>query len=81
MIGTKCDLKEDTAAIEEMRRIQGDVSPVTKAEGEELAAKIKAVGYFETSAKKDIGVMDAFDAAVVAAHTEKTKPKPGCDIL
>ena len=65
-----------------MRRVHGeDVNPVTEAEAEELAAKIKAIHYYETSAKKDIGVMDAFNAAVIAAHSKPRKHRNKCSVL
>ena len=78
LIGTKCDLKEDKNALEEMRRLYGpEAKPISKEEGDALAKQIKAYAYFETSAKKNIGVTKALNA--VKELVEKLDEKmPTC---
>ena len=69
LIGTKCDLKEDKKALEELRKVSGlEAQPVSKEEGDALAKQIKAYAYFETSAKENIGVTEALHAALEAAE-------------
>ena len=69
LIGTKCDLKEDKTALEELRKASGlEAKPVSKEEGDTLAKQIKAYAYFETSAKENIGVTEALHAALEAAE-------------
>ena len=64
LIGTKCDLKEDNEALEKMRRAHGpEAKPISKEEGDALAKQIKSYAYFETSAKENIGVTEAMNAA------------------
>lgn len=69
LVGTKCDLKEDKTALEELRKASGlEAKPVSKEEGDALAKQIKAYAYFETSAKENIGVTEALHAALEAAE-------------
>ena len=49
------------------------VEPITKDDGNKMANRIKAYGYYETSAKTGDGVKQAFEAAITAANI---KPKP-----
>ena len=57
LVGTKCDLKEDKKALEELRTASGpEAKPVSKEEGDELTRQIKAYAYFETSAKENLGI-------------------------
>ena len=81
LIGTKCDLKEDKEALEEMRRAYGpEARPISKKEGDALARKIKAYAYFETSAKENIGVTEALNAAKAVVEKVDLK-RPTCICL
>ena len=81
LIGTKCDLKEDKEALEKMRRAYGpEARPISKKEGDALARKIKAYAYFETSAKENIGVMEALNAAKAVVEKVDLK-RPTCICL
>ncbi len=64
LIGNKCDVDESQRN-------------VTRAEGEELARK-HGMMYFETSAKKDLCVGDAFQniASQVVERLSKDRPRP-----
>ena len=51
---------------------------MTKAEAEEMAKKIGAKGYFETSAKENQGVQEVFEEAAKLACDIDIKPvSPG----
>ena len=69
MIGTKCDLVDNEEIIMEQKK--NKETSITKEEGKALAKKIKAVGYYETSAKTGEGVKEAFEAAVRASNTPR----------
>ena len=72
LLGMKCDLRSDEAALRKMRDTEGEgVNPVSPDEGKELAKKMNAVEYFDTSAKANIGVEDSFNATVTAAFVKK----------
>ena len=47
---------------------------MTKAEAEEMAKKIGAEGYFETSAKENQGVQEVFEEAAKLACDIDIKP-------
>ena len=81
LVGTKCDLKEDQKALEEMRKLSGpEAKPISKEEGDALARKIKAYAYFETSAKLNIGVTEALNVAIEAAE-KVDEMRPTCICL
>ena len=81
LVGTKCDLKEDKKALEELRKASGpEATPVSKEEGDALARQIKAYAYFETSAKENIGVTEALNAVLEAAEVED-EMRPTCICL
>ena len=50
-------------------------APVTDAQAKEMASKIGAKGYFETSAKENLGVKEVFEEAARLA-CEGADPKP-----
>ena len=65
LIGTKADLKDDAAALEELKAASGeDVTPVSVEEGRKLADSINAAAYCETSARTGEGVQAAFNEAM-----------------
>ena len=81
LVGTKCDLKEDKEALEEMRKLKGpEAQPISKEEGDTLAKQIKAYAYFETSAKENIGVTETVNAALEAAE-KVDEMRPTCICL
>ena len=81
LVGTKYDLKEDKEALEEMRKLKGpEAQPISKEEGDTLAKQIKAYAYFETSAKENIGVTKALNAAKAVVEKVDLK-RPTCICL
>ena len=65
LIGTKADLKDDAAALEELKAASGeDVTPVSVEEGKKVADSINAAAYCETSARTGEGVQAAFNEAM-----------------
>ena len=54
--------------------------PFSKEEGDALAKQIKAYAYFETSAKENIGVTEALNAALEAAE-KVDEMRPSCICL
>ena len=76
MVATQSDLREDKAALENLRNVSGvKAKPVSIKEGKSLASKIRADHYFETSAKTGEGVTEAFHAAISAAELPKLSNK------
>jgi len=59
LVGLKTDIRDDDKAPRGV-----DFDPVKKDEGEDLAKKIGASLYMESSAKKEIGVSDIFEKAM-----------------
>ena len=81
LVGTKCDLKEDKQALEKMRKADGpEAKPISKEEGDALARQVKAYAYFETSAKENLGVTEALNAALEAAE-KVDEMRPSCICL
>ncbi|AFN82507.1 Rho Ras-like GTP-binding protein [Encephalitozoon romaleae SJ-2008] len=74
LVGAKIDLREDCKRLEELAR-SGD-SPITTSEGLELSQSIGAIGYFECSAKNNIGIDDIFEKIskyALKAHLKESR--------
>ena len=71
------DLVEDEKTLKMMKDAFGpNASPVTKEEGDEMARKINALHYFETSSKHPAqGVSEAFKQIEIAANAP-SEPSP-----
>ena len=68
LIGTKYDLMEDYR--------ESEKKSVSLKEGKELARKIGALGYFETSAKTGEGIDEAIDAILESALESRREHNP-----
>ena len=79
MVGLKKDLREDTHAVEEMRK--KSLRFVTPKEGSETATQIGARKYLECSSLTGEGVDDVFEAATRAALLTFDKRKSSCCIV
>jgi len=76
LVGCKKDLRTDE---ETLSLLAADKKgPVSCEEGEEMKAKIGAVGYHECSAKTKEGVREVFETATRAALQVKKKKKKPC---
>jgi len=71
LVGTKIDLRSDAATIERLK--ERDLAPLTKEQGESLAAEIGAQ-YVECSALTQEGLKNVFDEAVRTAGRARTVP-------
>ena len=60
---------------------QSQKAPVSMREGISMAKKVKAVQYFECSAKSLDGVETVFDEAVKAALRPRDARKPWCNLF
>lgn len=80
LVGLKKDLRDDPAAIEEMRRkSQNFVQP---SYGESIARQVGAKRYLECSALTGEGVDDVFEAATRAALTTDVEGRgAGCCVI
>jgi len=65
LVGTKVDLRKDEAFVEKNLRANGQ-QPVSTAQGQELARKIKAFKYLECSARTEENLKTVFDEAIKA---------------
>jgi len=78
LVGTKADLRDDPAHV-------GKDNLVTSFEAKALAKRIKAVGYYECSAKTGAQVNDVFEGAIRAAlqrRSQKIQPRwTYCNLL
>ena len=82
LVGNKKDLRTDQYTIKELARQKQ--SPVTYAEGEQMAQRIGAKCYIECSALTKDGVQHVFEQATRSALAKQKKDKGGkikCDIL
>mmetsp|Transcript_4259 Transcript_4259/g.6706 ORF Transcript_4259/g.6706 Transcript_4259/m.6706 type:complete len:1197 (-) Transcript_4259:91-3681(-) len=75
LCGTKSDLREDRT-MERGLQSKG-LTFVTHSEAVAMAKRIGAVGYFETSALTQIGLKEAFDAAIRSSLSKPAKKKGG----
>jgi len=70
LVGLKIDIRDDEKGAKPV-----DYDPVKKEEGEELAKKIGASFYMESSAKKETGVSDIFEQAMKICWPENSGNK------
>lgn len=68
LVATKIDLRNDRKTIE--RLAEKSEFPITKNEGIKLGKKIRAVAYFECSAKEGLGVDEIFEKIAKYAYKE-----------
>lgn len=70
-MGTKSDLRSDVRLMLQLARY--GQSPISASQGHQLAQKLGAVCYIETSALTQHDLKEAFDQAIVSAmSTRKT---------
>jgi len=74
LVATKVDLRDDVHVLSELKK-QATL-PVTRQQGEMLAADVKAYAYFETSAAKNTGLQPVFEEAARLAVCHKRGKKP-----
>lgn len=84
VVGTKVDLREDPNMVARLRDARQ--SPITTAQGEEMAQKVKAVKYLECSAKTQEGLKEVFLTAAEAVTSPELYPmqkpkKSKCTVL
>ena len=65
LVGTKLDLRDDAATIEELKEER--LAPITRKQGEAMRRKIAAMAYMECSALTKVGLKDVFDEAIITA--------------
>ncbi|CDR37595.1 CYFA0S01e12926g1_1 [Cyberlindnera fabianii] len=73
LVGCKVDLREDPSTLQRLK--EEGLSPVSSAEGQDVADKIGAIKYIECSAKKNYNVDEVFKAATRASLMTKDKIK------
>ena len=84
LVGTKSDLREDTAVLEKLRARNSDF--VTVKAAEKLAQEIGAEAYIECSALTNTNVKQVFDKALEVASSsaqiaKKKKRARSCELL
>jgi len=83
LVGNKADLREDDYTIRELGR--AGQRPVSFGDGEQMAARIGACCYMETSAIENKGVQEVFETATrVSLRKKKQKQTNGsskCSLL
>ena len=62
LVGTKLDLRDSEAIIEELK--VENMAPITHQQGETMQKRIGAVAYMECSGLTRVGLRDVFDEAV-----------------
>jgi len=83
LVGTKIDLREDPETVQKLK--SKGLSPITPAQGNQLAKDINAIGYVECSALTQKNLKVVFDAAIRAVLQPKQAKKKSryyrCNIL
>jgi len=81
LVGTKLDLREDKDTCDKL--IEKSLSPLTYAQGLQMAKEINAVKYLECSALTQKGLKTVFDDAIraVLSPRQSIKKKKGCMLL
>ncbi|CAG0886461.1 unnamed protein product [Darwinula stevensoni] len=80
LVGTKIDLRDDAATLEELA--ENEQKPITVKQGDKLAKKLKAVKYVECSALTREGLKNVFDEAILVALRSKEPAKiRKCELL
>ena len=82
LVGTKLDLLDDEATIEELK--EKNLTLITQQQGESMQRKIGAVAYMECSALTLRGLKEVFDNAIrIAISYPKfvKKMEKGCTLL
>lgn len=82
LVGTKIDLREDRAQIDQLNA-KFKRGPITFEEGLAKSQEIKATKYLECSARTQKGLLEVFNEAVrvVLKPPPKPKKKHACSIL
>jgi len=73
LVGTKVDLRKDEACLERLKA--NGQQPISTAQGQELAKKIKAFKYLECSARTEENLKTVFDEAIKAVYFAPKKKK------
>lgn len=71
LVGTKTDLRNNSKEVNDL--MKKNEKPITKRDGEEFAAKLKAHKYVECSALTREGLKNVFDEAIITVLTLKSK--------
>jgi len=85
LVGTKVDLREDSATIDKLSSKKQ--APTTYEQGLQMMQEIGAVKYMECSALTQTGLKAVFDEAIRAVYTpkenlqKKEKKKNGCILI
>jgi len=89
LVGTKIDLRDDPAALEELSK--GEKKPITQVEAETMMKELGALNVLECSALTTAGLKNVFDTALTSVVLKKGGPgggggaaqkkKGGCNLL
>jgi len=88
LVGTKIDLREDPATLEELSK--QEKKPITQSEAEAMVKELGALNYLECSALSTNGLKNVFDQALTSvvmkkggsgAGGKKASGKKGCLLL
>lgn len=79
LIATKKDLRYDSSTIQKLYKARPfPQSPVTIEQGREMAHRIGAFTYIETSARYNEGVREVFAVATRASLSQNLTKQPKC---